>query len=118
MKLKFSNVEKEVIQKIHLLSGRPYDEVKDVFEGFVFLGILSYLEKEPVTIPFFGDLTVSYLKDRVTEKGLEAELDFSFEPNKFLIRSIGQIEDEDISDAEKLLKDRIHKSLEDMMKDE
>jgi len=118
MKLKLSKAEKEVFQKIHLLSGRSYEDVKEVMEGFIYLGVLSYLEREPITIPFFGALTIDYIKDIITQNGREAELDFQFQPSLFLARTIGQIEDEDESDLEKLLKDKIHSSLEDMMKEE
>lgn len=118
MKLKFSKSERELIHKIHLLSGKSYEDVREVFEGFISLGILSYIEKEPITLPFFGDLSIKYLRDRVTQNGREAELDFSFEPNKFLTRNIGQIEDKEESDLEKILKDKIHSSLELMMSEE
>lgn len=118
MKLKLSKNEREVFQKVHLLSGKSYEEVKEVMEGFIYLGVLSYLEKEPVVIPFFGELSIDFIKDIVVQEGREAELDFQFEPSKFLARTIGQIEDKDESDLEKMLKGKIHSSLEELMNEE
>lgn len=116
MQLRFSREEKDLLHKIHLLSGRSYEEVKDVFEGFLYLSVLSYLEKDPVLIPFFGEFDIRYIRDAVTKEGREAELDITFEPNQFLKRVIGQIEDKDESDLEKMLKTKIHTILEDLLK--
>ncbi len=115
-KLKFYKKEKEMIHKIHLLTGKPFDEVKEVFEGFLYMVLLSYLEKEPIYIPFFGDIEMKYLKDRITQSGRIAEIDIDFTPNPFLLRTIGQIEDKEESDLEKFLKNKIYSSIYDLLK--
>lgn len=114
-KLKIYKKEKEVIHKIHLLTGKPFNDVKDVFEGILYMMLLAYLEKEPVYLPFFGEFELKYLKDRYTQNGRVAEIDIDFSPNKFLLRTIGQIEDKEESDLEKFLKNKIHSILKDML---
>ena len=115
MQYRFSKSEREILHRIHLLSGKSYEEVRDVFEGMLYLSVLSYLEKEPVVIPFFGEFDIKYVRDTVTKGGREAELDVDFTPNKFLKRTIGQIEDKDESDMEKMLKDKIHTIISDLL---
>lgn len=114
-KLKMYKKEKEVIHKIHLLTGKPYEDVKEVFEGILYMVLLAYLEKEPVYIPFFGEIELKYLKDRYTQSGRVAEIDIDFSPNEFLLRVIGQIEDKEESDIEKFLKNKIHSILKSML---
>lgn len=115
MQLKFSKQEREALHRIHLLSGRSYEEVREVYEGFLYSIVLSYLEKEPICFPFFGDMEIRFLKDSITENGREAELDISFQPSKLLKRIIGQIEDREETDLEKILKAKIHESLNDLL---
>lgn len=114
-KLKIYKKEKEVIHKVHLLTGKSFDDVKDVFEGILYMILLSYLEKEPVYLPFFGEIELKYLKDRFTQSGRVAEIDIDFSPNEFLLRTIGQIEDKEESDLEKFLKNKIHSILKAML---
>ncbi len=115
MQFKFSKEEKDVFHKIHLLSGRSYEEVREVYEGFLYSMALAYLEKEPIYFPFFGEVEIRFIKDNITEDGRKAELDVTFTPNDFLKRVIGQIEDKEESDVEKILKDKIHESLNDLL---
>lgn len=114
-KLKLYKKEKEAIHKIHLLTGKSVEDVRDVYEGILFMVLLAYLEKEPVYFPFFGEIELKYLQDRITQKGRVAEIDIDFSPNEFLLRIIGQIEDRDESDIEKILKERIHTILKNML---
>ena len=115
MQLKFSKQERESLNKIHLLSGRSYEDVRDVYEGFLYSAILSYLEKEPFILPFFGEMDIHYIKDIITKEGREAEIDVDFQPSKFLKRIIGQIEDNEESDLEKMLKDQIYEVFNEML---
>ena len=114
-KLKLYKKEKEVVHKVHLLTGKPYEDVKEVFEGILYMVLLSYLEKEPIYFPFFGDMEIKYLKDKYTQNGRVAEIDIDFSPNDFLLRVIGQIEDKEESDLEKFLKGKIHTILKSML---
>lgn len=115
MQFRFSKEEKDVFHKIHLLSGRSYEEVREVYEGFLYSIVLAYLEKEPIYFPFFGEMEIRFLRDIIIADGRQADLDIKFKPNDFLKRVIGQIEDKEESDIEKILKDKIHESLNDLL---
>ena len=105
--MNFTKEEKDIIHRVHLLSGRSYDEVNDIFESLCLCATLAFLEKEPIDIPLFGRMEVSYKGDKLTEKGREAQLDIRVEPSPALKRVIGQIEDEVESDIEKSLQKKI-----------
>lgn len=107
MPMKFTKEEKDIIHRVHLLSGRSYDEVNEIFESLCLCAVLAFLEKEPIDIPLFGKMEVSYVGDSVTDKGLEAKLDIKVTPSPALKRVIGQIEDEVESDIEKSLQSKI-----------
>ncbi len=113
--LKFYKKEKEVIHKVHLLTGKSENEIKEVFEGILYMILLSYMEKEPIYIPFLGEIDLKYLKDKYTQEGRIANIDIDFSPHKFLLRTIGQIEDKEESDLEKYLKNKIHSILKNTL---
>jgi hypothetical protein len=115
MQIKFTKREKEIFHKIQLLSGKPYDDVRSVFEGFLYYSVLSYLEKEPIIFPYFGEIKIKYVKDIVTKRGREAVLETSFEESDLLKRTIGQIEDKEESDLEVALKEKINKEIEKLI---
>lgn len=116
--MKFLKQEREVIHKIHLLSGRSYEEVKDVYEGFLYSIVLSYLEKEPIYFPLFGEIDIHFIKDKMTKGGREAELEIIIQPHEMLKRIIGQIEDGDETDLEIILKNKINKTLEVLLEED
>lgn len=109
--MRFSKEEKDIIHRVHLLSGKPYNEVNDIFESLCLCAVIAFLEKESIDIPLFGRMEVSYKGDRMTENGKEAQLEISVEPSKELKRVIGQIEDQTESDLEKSLQSKIRNIL-------
>lgn len=104
--IKFSKKEKEIVHRLHLLTGKPFNEVKDFYEGLLLNFVISYLDKEPVSIPLFGEIYFHYHGDEITSKGRKAKIDIDFTPSDLLIRVIGQIEDGEESDLEKALKEK------------
>jgi hypothetical protein len=112
LKIKLSKKEKEILHKVHLLTGKPYEDVKEIIEGFLKLGVLSCLEKEPVVFPLFGELDITYKGDKIVPQGKEAILETVFEPSPLLKRSIGQMKDGDESDLEKMLLGSIKESIQ------
>jgi len=111
--IKFSKKEKDAVHRLHLLTGKSYQEVREFYEGLLLDFCLRYLEKEQVTIPLFGDIFFHYLGDEISSKGRKAKIDIDFIPDDFLVRVIGQIEDGEESDLEKHLKEKIKKSIEE-----
>ena len=110
--IKLSKKDKDTIQKIHLLTGQTFSETREFYEGLLLNFVLSYLEKEPVVLPLFGEISIHYLGDDITSKGRKAKVDIDFTPHENLIRNIGQIEDGDECDLEVHLKERVFKTLD------
>lgn len=109
--MRFTKEEKDIIHRVHLLSGKPYDEVNEIFEALCLCAVLAFLEKEPIDIPLFGKMNVTYTGEELTEKGKEAQVKIDVDPSPALKRVIGQIEDEVESDIEKSLQVKIKKIL-------
>lgn len=114
--IQFSKKEKEIVHKVHLLTGRPHSEVRDFFESFLVTFLVDYLEKDSTSIPFFGDIKLQYLGDVNTPGGRVAKVDIDFTPTDFLVRTVGQIEDGEESDLEKHLKDKIQQVIRDQLR--
>jgi hypothetical protein len=98
--------EKNAMRHIQLLFGKPANEVKDLFESVGIAAILSYLKQDSIVIPYIGKIKLDYDGDNPTAKGNMAKLKYRFEPSPFLVRNIGQIEDETETDAERILVNR------------
>lgn len=109
--MRFTKEEKDIIHRVHLLSGKPYDEVNEIFEALCLCAVLAFLEKEPIDIPLFGKMNVTYTGEELTERGKEAQVRIDVDPSPALKRVIGQIEDEVESDIEKSLQAKIKKIL-------
>lgn len=112
--MRFTKDEKDIINRVHLLSGKSYKEIEEVFESLCLCSVLAYLEKEPIDIPLFGKMSVSYKGDSITNKGKEAQLEVSVTPSPTLKRVIGQIEDEVESDLEVSLRGKIKSILKNI----
>ena len=111
--IKFSKKDKATVHRLHLLSGKPYAEVREFYEFFVIDCMLSYLENREASIPLFGDFKIKYLGDSFSSKGRVAKVDVDFNPDDFLLHTIGQMEDDVESDIEAHLKEKIRKLLTD-----
>ena len=98
--------EKDALRYIRLLFGKPANEVHDLFESVGIAAVLSYLRKDSIVIPFIGKVKINYDGDDLTSEGRKAKLNCEFVPSQFLIRNIGQIEDETETEVEKILVNR------------
>lgn len=79
--------------------------------------VLNYVKGEKIVIPFIGEIKLSYDGDEVTEKGRVAKLKASFIPSPFLIRNVGQIQDKEPTDAEKILMNRFQTVFKERIKE-
>jgi len=98
--------EKEAMRVLQLLFGRPASEVTELFESIGVSAALSYVKGEAIIIPFIGKIRISYEGDDLTMKGKEAKLKHEFTPSPFLVRNVGQIEDGNETEIEKILMNR------------
>ena len=112
---KFSKEEKDLIYRIHLLSGKPLSDVTDMFEAFCLCTVLACLENEPIRLPLVGDVNVTYEGETISALGKEAKLSLSVVPGKYLTKVMGQIHDGEESEIEKSLEVKITSILKSLM---
>jgi hypothetical protein len=98
--------EKEAMRILQLIFGRPANEIGELFESVGISAVLSYVKKESIVIPYIGKIKLGYEGDSLTMQGKEAKLKSEFIPSPFLIRNIGQIEDNAETEIEKILMSR------------
>jgi hypothetical protein len=109
--------EKTALNSIRLLFGKNSHDVKELFESIGIQAVLAYVKGEKLVIPFIGEINISYSGDVMTEKGRVATLDTTFTPSPFLIRNIGQIQDKEPTDAEKILINRFQSVFKERIKE-
>lgn len=115
MNLRFSKEERDVIQRIHVLSGEPVESVRKIIESLCMSILISSMEDEDIYIPLLGRVSVVYKGDVITRDGREADISVEVEPSKSLKRLVGQIEDGQESDLEVELKKEISKILKSLV---
>jgi hypothetical protein len=98
--------EKTALDSVRLIFGKNSRDVREFFESLGIQAVLNCAKGEKITIPFIGELEVAYDGDEITGKGRTARLKTSFTPSPFLVRNIGQMQDGESTDAEKILLNR------------
>ncbi len=109
--MQLSEKAKETIEKIHLISGTKKEDTKNLFEALGIYIILNYYGQEEIYLPYVGKLRFNYLGDDLVQNSKRAKVELEFEPDNFLLKNIGQIEDDDIPDVVKLFQSRIQATL-------
>ena len=109
--------EKTALNSTRLIFGKNSRDTKEFFESIGIQAVLNYVKNEKIIIPFIGEIDVSYVGDEVTEKGRIAKIETVFIPSPFLIRNVGQVQDEEPTDAEKILMSRFHAVFKERLKD-
>ena len=99
-----------MIDRIHLMSGESKQTIRGFFESLVSLIVLNYIEGESTNIPFLGTVSIEFLRDKIDKNEKEAVIDIRIDPDSALLKNIGQIQDGEESDIEKLIKIRIQDS--------
>lgn len=112
-KMRPSDGEREMIEKVHLLTGQNIETVKEVLEGVVTQIVFDFLESKPTEFPLVGKMTLEYLGDTIESGAKVAQVDMIFEPSELLLRTIGQVIDGEESEIEKLFKRKIRIDLEE-----
>ena len=109
--------EKTALNSTRLIFGKNTHDTKEFFESIGIQAVLNYAKGEKIIIPFIGEIELSYDGDEMTEKGRVAKLKSSFTPSPFLIRNVGQIQDKEPTDAEKILMNRFHAVFKERIKE-
>jgi hypothetical protein len=81
-------------------------------EGLAVALLLAYHEKQAFHIPEIGDISVEYRGDIMTPKGRKADIILTIEPDDFIVKNIGKIEDGD----QGILLQRFQKRIRDHLK--
>ena len=105
------------LNSTRIVFGKNSRETQEFFESLGIQAILNYSKGEKLVIPFIGEIEVRYKGDEITEKGRVAKLETVFTPSPFLIRNIGQVEDEEPTDAEKILIRRFRAVFKERLKE-
>jgi hypothetical protein len=108
--------EKNALNLTRLIFGKNAHDTKEFFESIGIQAVLSYSKGDKIVIPFIGEVSVKYDGDELTDKGRVAKLETFFTPSPFLIRNVGQIQDETSTDAEKILMSRFQTVFKEKLK--
>jgi len=109
--LRVTSLNKESIEKIHLLSGESKQTIRTFFESLISLILLDYIEGESTNIPFIGTFSVKYTGDKIVNGKKEADIEVELKPDNNLIKNVGQVHDKEECDIEKMIKMRVRESL-------
>jgi len=110
--LKMTQQAKDTTEKIRLFTGLTYQQVKDVLESFYTLVTINYLEGKTTHIPYLGEISIEYKGDEIKAGGREAILHLSVDADSMLKRVIGQIQDGDETEVERIFLDKIKMELD------
>jgi hypothetical protein len=109
--------EKTALNLTRLIFGKNAHDTKEFFESIGIQAVISYSKGDKIIIPFIGEISIKYVGDELTDKGRVAKLETTFTPSPFLTRSIGQIQDETPTDAERILISRFRSVFKERLKD-
>lgn len=113
--MKINERNKDTIEKIHLLTGETKGAVRQFFESLIFILTVDYINNESTNIPFFGEITIKNMGDTLEKGGKRVNLVIEFDPEDIFQTNVGQIEDGEQSELEKVLRNRIRNSLSNYM---
>ena len=93
--MKLSQDEKLIVEELRNLANGDLNvnDVNSFLKSLMLLTIMNFSENESTTIPYFGELKIEYLGDKITDKGRIADLKVDFVPSATLVKNIGQLVD-------------------------
>lgn len=93
--MKLSQDEKLIIEELRNLANGDLNvnDVNSFLKSLMLLTLMNFSENESTTIPYFGELKIEYLGDKITDKGRIADLKVDFVPSATLVKNIGQLVD-------------------------
>ena len=93
--MKLSQNEKLIVEELRNLANGDLNvnDVNSFLKSLMLLTLMNFSENESTTIPYFGELKIEYLGDKITDKGRIADLKVDFVPSATLVKNIGQLVD-------------------------
>ena len=109
--MKITQKNKLTIEKMHLISGESKSSIRNLFESLLVLLVLNHMEGELTNIPFIGTLSIEYIDEKITNGKKEANIKVKLNPDSNLIKNVGQVQDKEECDIEKMIKLRVVEAL-------
>jgi len=93
--MKLSQDEKLIVEELRNLANGDLNvsDVNSFLKSLMLLTLMNFSENESTKIPYFGELNIEYLGDKITDKGRIADLKTEFIPSPTLVKNIGQLID-------------------------
>src|SRR5574344_899342 len=93
--MKLSQDEKLIVEELRNLANGDLNvnDVNSFLKSLMLLTLMNFSENESTTIPYFGELKIEYLGDKITDKGRIADLKVDFVQSASLVKNIGQLVD-------------------------
>ena len=115
--MKLSQDEKLIVEELRNLANGDLNvnDVNSFLKSLMLLTLMNFSENESTTIPYFGELKIEYLGDKITDKGRIADLKVDFVPSATLIKNIGQLVDVKNPNCDTKITDV--ECIQDLMKD-
>jgi len=119
--MKVTNNERDIIEKVAILSGQDYQTVKKTFKGFVSALLMElYTTQESsngskerevqIELPFFGTVAISY-KRKMVRKRYDVEEDIKVTPCNYFHNTLVRIENKEKTELQESLEYEIFKEL-------
>ncbi len=99
--------ERDSIERLSLFFGESFTRTRDFLESLYIYAVFQQVQDDEISLPFFGKLKLSSVKDELLPEGRAAKLEVDFQPSRLLRKAVGQIKDGTITDAERILLNRI-----------
>lgn len=115
--MKLSQDEKLIVEELRNLANGDLNvnDVNSFLKSLMLLTLMNFSENESTTIPYFGELKIEYLGDKITDKGRIADLKVDFVPSATLVKNIGQLVDVKNPNCDTKITDV--ECIQDLMKD-
>lgn len=115
--MKLSQDEKLIVEELRNLANGDLNvnDVNSFLKSLMLLTLMNFSENESTTIPYFGELKIEYLGDKITDKGRVADLKVDFVPSATLVKNIGQLVDVKNPNCDTKITDV--ECIQDLMKD-
>ena len=88
--MKLNQDEKLIVEELRNLANGDLNvsDVNSFLKSLMLLTLMNFSENESTVIPYFGELKIEYLGDKITDKGRVADLKTEFIPSPTLVKNI------------------------------
>ena len=91
--MKLTSIEKNVMENLRNISGENIERIDNILKGLMMYALMQYSDNEPIIIPHFGVLKISYKGDSIIEGKRTSDLEVNFFPSNEVVTNIGYLED-------------------------